>query len=257
MPMFGRPMSRDERLGDLAGRQQTAVGLQADVDAVLRRFVGERTDALQEGRPLILETAARGVGMATGRGRDLGDPELAGDVERLAELRHALVADEIGVAGETDRRQSVLSQQVLHPLNLGVVGIAADVLRPAGNAGQLDRPESGAGDAVQRLFEAVRVIRSSSTRRDDRPCAFPPFVQRSRRLPVHEPGAILAGVIRIEPDRARFERHVLDEIMPSSQTKATRTNGGITNLERGDRDLLAGDPGLEFVDHLGDVRECS
>ena len=129
---------RDQRLGDLAGGQQTAVGLQADVDAVPRRFVGERADALQERRALILETAAGGVGVAAGRGRDLGDPELAGQIERLAELRHALVADEIGVPGEADRRQAVLGQQVLDPLDLGIVGVAADVLGPAGDAGQLD-----------------------------------------------------------------------------------------------------------------------
>src|SRR5829696_1505960 len=55
---------RDQRLGDLAGGQQTAVGLQTDVDAVPRRFVGERADTLQKRRPLILETAARGVGVA-------------------------------------------------------------------------------------------------------------------------------------------------------------------------------------------------
>ena len=133
------------------------------------RFVGERADALQERRALVVETAAGGVGVAAGRGRDLGDPELAGEIERLAELRHAFVADEIGVAGETDRRQSVLSQQVFHSLNLGIVGIAADVLRPAGNAGQLDRPEPGAGDAIQRLLEGVRVVACWSTRRDGQP----------------------------------------------------------------------------------------
>ena len=100
---------RDQRLGDLAGSQQTAVGLQTDVDAVLRRFVGERSDALQECGALVRETAAGGVGVATGRRRDLGDPQLASDIEGLAELRHTRVTDEIGMPRETHRRQTVLS----------------------------------------------------------------------------------------------------------------------------------------------------
>ena len=88
-------MSAMSLFGNLAGGQQTAVGLQTDVDAVPRRFVGERADALEERCALIREAAARGVGVATSRGRDLGDSQLASQIERFAELCHALVADQI------------------------------------------------------------------------------------------------------------------------------------------------------------------
>src|SRR5215207_1290568 len=129
--------------------------LEADVDPVLRRFDGEWADALKERRALVCETAAGGVGMTAGRGRDLGDPELPGQIERLAELRDALVADQIGMPREAHRGQTVLGEQILDPLYLGIIGITPDMLSPTGDAAQLHGREPSPRDTVERLLEAV------------------------------------------------------------------------------------------------------
>jgi hypothetical protein len=97
--------------------------------------------------------------VTAGRRGDLGDPQFARDIHRLAELGDSLVADQIGVPGETDRGEPVLVEELLDPLQLGIVGVAPHMLGPARHARQLDGAKSGAGNAVERLLEAIGVIR--------------------------------------------------------------------------------------------------
>ena len=176
------------------------------------------------------------------------DAELSGDLERLAELGDAGVADQIGVAGETDRRQPMLAEQVLDVGDLLVVGIAADCSVQPGTEVSSTTLEPGAGDAVERLFQRVGVIACWSMRRDGRPCELFPF-RRNDALPA----CSTADVLRIEPDRARFERHVFAShaLLPDEGNADERR---LADVERRDCDLLAIDPGVHVVDHPGDVR---
>src|SRR5215211_7226711 len=67
------------------------------------------------------------------------------------------------------------------------------------------------------------------------------------------PGAFLPGVIRVEPDRSRFEGHVLGDhaLFPDESHPYER---GISDFERGDRYFLARDPGFDIVHYPRDVR---
>ena len=96
--------------------------------------------------------------MATGAGCDVGDAEFVGDLQGLAEFGNTRVADQVGVTGQADGFESVFGQQFLDVGDFLFVGVAANVLGPAGHGGQLNALESGAGNARQCFFERIGVI---------------------------------------------------------------------------------------------------
>ena len=195
----------DQLGGDGAIGDQTAVGFQTDGDALFGGFVAQRANAGQECLALLVErTVRRGI-VSAGAGGDIGNAQLVGDIERLAEFLDAGVGGQVGVTGEADRGLAVLLQQVLDVRELFRGGVAANMLGPARNRGELDAGVSGRGRASEAFLERVRVIAIGAKRQ---PIGHGlPSSRCVALLGCDEPSLIL----RSNQVTARIELHVFDE----------------------------------------------
>src|SRR5215218_5799522 len=134
------------------------MGFQADGDALFGGFVAKWSNASQKCLALLVERAARGGIVAAGAGGDIGNAQLVGDTECLAELLDPGIGSEIGVSGEADGGLPVLLQKILDMSELFRGRVAADVLGPARHRGKLDAGVSSRGSAGETFLEGVGVI---------------------------------------------------------------------------------------------------
>ena len=125
--------------------------LERDDDACALRGIGQLRDVAEERGLVLVGALVPADGGVDDRQPVLGGPEDGSDA-----VVEPLSSRQVGVPAEAHGLEPMTFEDAAH---LGRRRAQVDVLGPARDGRELDVPVAGRGDALERLLEAVRVVR--------------------------------------------------------------------------------------------------